>query len=97
MRSIALNRTNFVETVSRRGVVVVDCWAPWCRPGEQFSPALENVARRYPDVICRAVRINGDKFSLLLSDKDANKLRSMIAGNSVESTVTRLIEEINVE
>ena len=49
MNRIELNRDNFVGTVSQKGIVVVDCWAPWCGACKQFSPVYERLARRYPE------------------------------------------------
>ena len=50
------------------------------------------LAKRYPDVLCRATRINGDKFSLLLDEAEAGKLRQKLGGQSVESMVTEVTE-----
>jgi thioredoxin len=48
MKILELNRENFVKTVSQSGIVIVDCWAPWCGVCRQFSPIYESVANQYP-------------------------------------------------
>jgi len=52
------------------------------------------LAREYPNVTCQAVRVNGDRFSLLLSLEDSAKLRSGLRSRSVEGEVTRLVEAL---
>jgi thioredoxin 1 len=49
MKNLELNYKNFVSAVSQSGIVVVDCWAPWCGACKQFSPIYESVADRYPE------------------------------------------------
>jgi thioredoxin 1 len=40
--------------------VVVDFWAPWCRPCDAIEPHLQAIAGEYEDRI-RLVRINVDE------------------------------------
>lgn len=39
--------------------VLVDFWAPWCRPCRAVSPAMEEIAERYSERV-RVVKINLD-------------------------------------
>jgi thioredoxin 1 len=48
MAIIELTSDNFVETVSRRGITLVDCWAEWCGGCKTFTPVFEQVAEKYP-------------------------------------------------
>ncbi len=56
---------------------------------------LLRLATRHPDVTARALRINGDRFSLLLSAEDGTRLRQLISPESVESLLTHLAEQIS--
>ena len=47
MAVIELTHDNFVETVSRRGITLVDCWAEWCGGCKTFTPVFEQVAEKY--------------------------------------------------
>jgi thioredoxin 1 len=51
MEMLEVKESNFAETVSRDGIVVVDCWATWCGACKQFSPVYESVAQRYPEYL----------------------------------------------
>jgi thioredoxin 1 len=48
---IELNSDDFESTVSRKGIVLVDCWAGWCEACKTFAPIYEQVASRHPEHI----------------------------------------------
>jgi len=56
---------------------------------------LLRLASRFPDITARALRINGDRFSLLLSAEDGTRLRQLIAPQSVEALLTSFAENIS--
>jgi thioredoxin 1 len=51
MSVISLKESEFEETVSRDGIVVIDWWAAWCGPCRAFAPSFERVAKQYPDAV----------------------------------------------
>jgi thioredoxin 2 len=47
-RPITLTEATFrAEVVSFPGVVLIDCWAPWCGPCHMVSPIVEQIASEY--------------------------------------------------
>jgi len=47
-----VNESDFDQTVLQaKTPVVVDFWAPWCRPCLMVSPVLEELAKEYGDKI----------------------------------------------
>lgn len=50
------------------------------------------MAKEVPQVVPRALRISDGRFSLLLSQDDAGKLRAAIGDQSIESKLTELME-----
>jgi len=44
-----LTSDEFEDTVSGAGIVIVDCWAPWCGACKEFAPVFEAAAARHPD------------------------------------------------
>jgi len=49
MSAMELDSTNFVSTVSRKGIVLVECRAPWCGACKAFTPVFEQVAAKHPE------------------------------------------------
>jgi thioredoxin 2 len=56
---------DFTEVAERATVpVVVDLWAPWCRPCRQVSPALEQLARERAGKL-KLVKVDVDKAPIV--------------------------------
>jgi thioredoxin 1 len=39
----------FEERILTEGIVLIDCWAPWCSACKDFTPVFETAAERYPE------------------------------------------------
>jgi thioredoxin reductase (NADPH) len=46
-----LTRANFESTIRDNPIVLVDFWASWCRPCQDFAPAFERSGQAHPDVL----------------------------------------------
>ena len=38
---------NFNEVIDGEGLVIVDCWAPWCGPCRMMGPIIDQAAKDY--------------------------------------------------
>lgn len=51
MATINLNQSNFESVVDRDGIVLVDFWAAWCGPCQQFGPVFEKSSEANSDIV----------------------------------------------
>ena len=58
MSVLALNKSNFDETLNTEKTVLVDFWAPWCGPCRMLSPIVDQVAEENPDLVVAKVNVD---------------------------------------
>ena len=51
MATIELTTDNLVDTINNNDYVVIDFWAPWCGPCQQFGPVYEEISEKNPDIV----------------------------------------------
>ena len=51
MTTQELTISNFEDTVSAEGIVLVDFWAEWCGPCKRFGPVYEAASEQHPDIV----------------------------------------------
>ncbi len=49
MATVELTNENFDQVVAKHGIVVVDCWSPWCGSCRAFAPIYGRVAAQHPE------------------------------------------------
>lgn len=42
---------NFVSTIEKPGIVLLDWWAAWCGPCRMFAPVFEAAAAKHSDIV----------------------------------------------
>ncbi len=55
----SITDSSFEEFISKDGVALVDCWAPWCAPCRTLSPVIEELAGEMKEV--RFGKLNTDE------------------------------------
>jgi len=84
---IELNDTNF-ETVTQKGIVVVDFWAAWCGPCRMIAPTLEELAVEQPDITIG--KLNVDEFPQLAARHGVMSIPTLLFFVNGELKVTSI-------
>lgn len=71
-----LNEKNFNSTVSRKGIVMVDCWAKWCAACKDFNPVFEKTAENRKDHIF--AKLNTTAEPGLVSDLNIEQVPTLL-------------------
>ncbi len=51
MATVELTADNFMSTVERDGIVLIDWWAAWCGPCRMFAPVFEKASEEHTDIV----------------------------------------------
>ncbi len=99
---IALDTSNFEETIVKEPIVFVDFWATWCAPCTQFSAVYERVAVEYKNILFATVDVEkapelGEMFDIrsiphLMAFKEGIAIYSE-SGSVPESVLKELADQ----
>ena len=81
-----------MEVLSYPGVIIVDCWAPWCGPCHMVSPILEQLASEYAGRV-KIAKLNVDENPLTASQYSIRSIPTLLFfrdGKLVKSLVGAL-------
>jgi thioredoxin len=87
-KPVKVTYENFKEIISKNELVILDFWAEWCYPCKIMEPIIEELARRYPNIVFG--KVNVDEESLLASHFGIMSIPTLIffyKGKPIESLV----------
>lgn len=103
MATTNLKSKDLTSTIDKPGLVLFDCWAPWCAPCRHFAPIFERVSEKFPDVTFAKVNVDEEPaiaqsfgvqgIPLLVAFRDGVPLFSqagMLADRALEELITQL-------
>lgn len=51
MATVEITDDNFREIYQQNDIIILDFWAIWCGPCQQFGPIFEEASEDHPDVV----------------------------------------------
>lgn len=51
MATVELTKDNFDQVVGGNSFVIVDYWASWCGPCQNFAPIFEEASEKHEDIV----------------------------------------------
>lgn len=58
MSTVELTKENFEDNIKNSDTLVIDFWAPWCAPCQQFGPTFEEASDKYKDITFAKINID---------------------------------------
>lgn len=92
---------NFLSTVNKYDIVVVDCWAPWCKPCRAMGPIIDQLAVEFRGKIAfgkldtdqnqrTAMRFEIESIPTLLVYKDGHLVSRLVGLRQKEELAAKL-------
>jgi len=69
---------DFDQIIHQRGIVVVDFWAPWCRPCKMMEPILGEISLEWAERGVRVVKVNVDEAQELAASFEIRSIPTVV-------------------
>lgn len=101
-----VNEKQLKKIVRKHRLVIVDCWAPWCRFCVYFDPILEDISRKYKGMffakldlgenkeVAKTFKIMGIPTLLIFKEgKLVEKLTGVLPRRKLEPMLVKWLED----
>ncbi len=72
-----LNESQFKDFVSQGGIVMVDCWAPWCGPCRRMGPIVDELGAELEGKVAVA-KLNTDENQSIAMEFGINAIPTLL-------------------
>ena len=96
---VNINDSQFDAAVLKHhGIVMVDCWAPWCGPCKSMGPMLDGLAADYAGRV-KVVKINMDENPATGSRYNVRSIPTLLffKGGQLKDTLVGAVPRMEME
>ena len=72
-----LNETTFKDFIGKSGIVIVDCWAPWCGPCRRMGPIIHELDKDMAGKVAVG-QLNTDEPQAIAMQYDINAIPTLL-------------------
>ena len=72
-----LNETTFKDFIRKSGIVIVDCWAPWCGPCRRMGPIIDELDKDMAGKVAVG-KLNTDENQAIAMQYDINAIPTLL-------------------
>jgi thioredoxin 1 len=74
--ALSLNDRNFHLAVDNNKAVLVDFWAPWCKPCNMMNPLIERMSSQFTDII--VAKVNTEENPAVTDEFKVNAIPTIL-------------------
>ena len=72
-----LNETTFKDFIGKSGIVIVDCWTPWCGPCRRMGPIIDELDKDIAGKVAVG-KLNTDENQAIAMQYDINAIPTLL-------------------
>jgi thioredoxin len=87
-RILELDNTSFDSALKQSRKILVDFWAPWCRPCRQMDPIMERISKKFDSMVF--ARVNIEEYKDIATRYHISSLPAFVVFRDAKPSQSRI-------